>query len=152
MENIDIEIREEDGVYFFENVKHWAFWSKINGIHLKNFPSNAFNKKHAIGDRSGIMSTPEDLRKLFPLLGLKTASEYEERARLREIYETHFLLWANHIIQSLENEISEKNGIWYFPEDRRTTYRPRYQYRFPIYDGDFSRFVRGYKVGSVNSV
>ncbi len=108
----------EKGIWYFEDAGGVESWPKIGSRRLRSFPGQTYNRMHKLGDDEGLLLNPGQLREMFACLGLRVATEEEEKSR-----------WGDMLVSSIsaltEAGIMYKNGIWYFGDAKGDKHWPQ---------------------------
>ncbi len=114
----EVDIIYENGIWYFGDAKGMLNWPQIGGRSLRCFPNCTFNKAHELGIDEGKLHNPNHLRAMFQTLGLRVATEEEEKARESGALKALIPVWRKDI-EDAGSDLTEagiifENGIWYF--------------------------------------
>ncbi len=83
----DVGLIKHNGKYIFSFLKNTSKWGKVQNFgSLLSFPNAVFLRQHKIVDKQK-MSNPNQLKKLFEVLGLPVANENDEKEFYRALLE-----------------------------------------------------------------
>lgn len=109
-------------VWCFDETQTCDNWPKINKNSLLSFPSTVFNKEKKIGSRSGYISNPQELAKMFSALKIRIATEEEYILLWKEMDKIQIPRWREQLLSKKEElkkvgiieQIIDEEIVWCF--------------------------------------